>query len=223
MKTEAPRELRVVDTLASVVSVCYVALGVCLFASGLSTFLLVGRQTNGTLDETDTDTLAWIAVAGWSSFTYAVVLFPAAILFLYFVYFACANARAMERPDMDVTPGWAVGWFFIPVASLFKPYQALKEIHRASDPEAGAESWKLFAVPGYFPLWWAGWIGYNLAGVPVRLLARVSGEDAPAVNGYVVARAMIGCLAAICLVLVVDGIRRLQKERAEQLYGPRPR
>lgn len=222
MKTEAPRDLRAVDTLASVVSACYVALGVCLFATGLSTLLLLGRRSNGRLDETDTDTLAWLAVAEWSYFAYEVVLLPAAILFLYFVYFACANARTMDRPDMEVTPGWAVGWFFVPVASLFKPYQALKEIHRASDPEAGADSWKLFAVPGYFPLWWAGFIGYNLAGVPVRLVAR-AGESGPAVNGYVVARAMIGALAGICLVLVVDGIRRLQKERAKRLYGHAPR
>ena len=39
------------------------------------------------------------------------------------------NMRAL-RPDghFTFTPGWTAGWFFVPIANLFKPYQAVKEM-----------------------------------------------------------------------------------------------
>jgi hypothetical protein len=43
------------------------------------------------------------------------------------------NVNAPTFNDgMSVTPGWAIGWFFVPVANLFKPYQAMKETWIAS-------------------------------------------------------------------------------------------
>ena len=42
------------------------------------------------------------------------------------------NARQLGAADMRFTPGWAVGWHFIPIAWFWKPYQAMTEIWRAS-------------------------------------------------------------------------------------------
>ena len=33
---------------------------------------------------------------------------------------------------MEFSPGWSVGWFFVPVAGLFMPYRVLKELWKAS-------------------------------------------------------------------------------------------
>jgi hypothetical protein len=68
---------------------------------------------------------------------------------------------------MTYSPGWSVGWFFIPIANLFKPYFAMKEIYLATltpksfdmsqEVEDQPESlniiklwWLVYLVDGYF-------------------------------------------------------------------------
>ena len=43
------------------------------------------------------------------------------------------NAHVIERRELDQTPGWAVALHFIPIALLFKPYNAVKHF-AASEP-----------------------------------------------------------------------------------------
>lgn len=53
----------------------------------------------------------------------------ASITFLVWVFRSDALARALGSDRMGHTPGWSVGWFFVPFASLIKPYFVLKEIY----------------------------------------------------------------------------------------------
>ena len=50
------------------------------------------------------------------------------ITFLKWIYRTNFNLRALSQERMSFTPGWSVGWYFVPIANLFKPYQAMKEI-----------------------------------------------------------------------------------------------
>jgi len=59
-----------------------------------------------------------------------------AVVFLMWVHRANTNARLLGA-EMKFTPGWAVGWFFIPIWNLWKPYQIMREIWRASQEGAG--------------------------------------------------------------------------------------
>jgi hypothetical protein len=63
---------------------------------------------------------------------------------------------------LEYTPGWSVGWFFIPFANLVKPFQAMKELWQASlagnDWNPGDET------PGTMIGWWACWLGGNILG-----------------------------------------------------------
>src|SRR6266436_5309609 len=60
--------------------------------------------------------------------------FLGVLLFLMWVYRANKNARALGAAGMKYTPGWSVGWFFVPFAGLFMPYWVLKEIWQVSSP-----------------------------------------------------------------------------------------
>jgi hypothetical protein len=51
-----------------------------------------------------------------------------------------------------------IGWFFIPIANFFRPYQAVKETWQASDPRGG-DAWRTVTAPALLPLWWALWLG----------------------------------------------------------------
>jgi thiol-disulfide isomerase/thioredoxin len=58
----------------------------------------------------------------------------------FFVWLYQAVGRLRERPgiSMRFTPGWAVGWFFVPVASLYKPFQAMHDVWRGSHGKTAA-------------------------------------------------------------------------------------
>ena len=101
---------------------------------------------------------AAVALAG------AAAVFASAILFLFWKYRAAVNARILDPLAMPVTPGLAVGGYFIPFANLYIPYRAMAGIYRAS---IGA-SW----LPG---LWWTLYL-VSTASV-FALLGEDSGSD----------------------------------------------
>jgi hypothetical protein len=67
-----------------------------------------------------------------SSFLFFVVLVASVVVFLLWVYRSNTLARALGASAMEHTPGWSVGWFFVPVANLFMPYFVMKEIYLAT-------------------------------------------------------------------------------------------
>ncbi len=77
------------------------------------------------------------------------------ILVLTWIHRANHNARHLGAADMKCTPGWAVGWYFVPIAWFWKPYQAMKEIWQAS---ANPSDWQGRAVSPLLHWWWALWV-----------------------------------------------------------------
>jgi Domain of unknown function (DUF4328) len=43
------------------------------------------------------------------------------VTFLRWIFRASKNLHVLSSEPMAFTPGWAVGWFFIPFANLYKP------------------------------------------------------------------------------------------------------
>ena len=50
----------------------------------------------------------------------------AGVFFFIWLHRACKNLDYLEVVDTRFTPGWAIGWWFIPFANLFMPYQVVK-------------------------------------------------------------------------------------------------
>ncbi len=71
-----------------------------------------------------------------------------------------ANAHSMSD-SMTITPGWNVGWFFVPVALLWKPFQGLRETWQASVSPHNPTS---VAVPAIMRWWWGLWLVSNALG-----------------------------------------------------------
>jgi hypothetical protein len=57
-------------------------------------------------------------------------------------------------PGLQFTPGWAVGWWFIPFANLFKPHQVMRELWKASQPGSVGEGWKQAKAHTLVGVWW---------------------------------------------------------------------
>jgi len=145
---------------------------------------------------------------GWS-----ILWIPGILLFCVWIRRANINADALVASGMEFTPGWAVGWFFVPFANLFKPYQAMAEIYRASDPKNDPDYWSLAEVPRYLMLWWFSYLGFNAASNLSFGLFRGSGEVR--LGGWpAVLMCVLGATASVMAVVVTRSIHRLQQEKA---------
>ena len=60
------------------------------------------------------------------------ILIVTAVAFLVWVYRASANANALGFADMKFRPGWAVGWWFVPIANLIQAPRAILELYRVA-------------------------------------------------------------------------------------------
>src|SRR4051812_9992979 len=89
---------------------------------------------------------------------FLVALISSFILVGRWIYRASANAHALSS-EMTISPGWAVGWYFIPIANLFKPFQAMREIWMASHFRG---NWHGEPSPSLLTAWWGLWIVVNI-------------------------------------------------------------
>jgi len=92
---------------------------------------------------------------------FVVVGLVALILFFVWLHRAYVSLHVHSISDLRFSPGWSVGWFFIPVAGLWKPYQVMSDLWKASRWNADADaktSWRNVPVSQLVPLWWALWL-----------------------------------------------------------------
>lgn len=74
----------------------------------------------------------------------------ATIVLLWWIYRVSVNVRRLGATGLRFTPVWSVGWFLVPVANLWKPYQILKELWTAS---ANPLAWQQERAGGLVR-WW---------------------------------------------------------------------
>jgi hypothetical protein len=84
-----------------------------------------------------------------------------AIIFGRWIVRANRNVRALGAENLSITPGWAVGYFFIPIFNLWRPYHAMKDLWRASHNPTG---WAEVAVGSVLAGWWTLWLVSNFLG-----------------------------------------------------------
>lgn len=126
------------------------------------------------------------------------------------IYRANKNAHAMSDA-MVMTPGWNVGFFFIPIANLWKPFEGIRQTWRASvspyDPE-NAE------IPGWLNLWWGAWIiSAILNNLTFRMSLRAETlEELLAVSWTEVICLPFDLAAGLTLLLLVSRLSQVQHD-----------
>jgi hypothetical protein len=90
-----------------------------------------------------------------------ILFVTTAIVFGRWIYVVARNVRIFGAQNLRFTPGWAVGFYFVPVANLWKPYQAMKEVWKASRTPGGWEREKGSFILGF---WWTFWVISCLVG-----------------------------------------------------------
>jgi hypothetical protein len=110
-------------------------------------------------------------VAGVGILIYLIAFVAAGILALRWIYRANSNAHRLNA-DMSMTPGWNVGWFFVPLATWFKPYEGIRDVWRIS---ANPQQPHSIERPSLLAKWWSFWLLTNIAGtISFRLQLRAT-------------------------------------------------
>jgi Domain of unknown function (DUF4328) len=105
----------------------------------------------------------------------SLIFIVSGIWILRWIYVACSNARDLAASPMRFSPGWSVGWYFIPFATLWKPYQAMKEIWRVS---ANPRNPDVETDPPLLGWWWFFFIVASMsANAATRLSFRAEHID----------------------------------------------
>jgi hypothetical protein len=96
-----------------------------------------------------------------------IIVLTSGILILGWISRANANIRALGARGMEYTPTLAVVMFFIPILSFWKPFQAVREIWKASTDPADPDR---VDTPRILGVWWFLWITFGLVNqVSLRL------------------------------------------------------
>ena len=157
----------------------------------------------------------------------------AAVACLIWLYRVHANLPALGAQNLKFTPLWAVGWWFIPIGHLFRPYQVLHEIWAGSDPvldvvvrgQGGETTLRIEASTAVLGWWWALVVSALALQFYHPFLAAVTGDDRGEFSSlfYVVLFSVkatstaLNIVAAVLGILVVLKIDRMQAEKQRLL------
>jgi hypothetical protein len=97
-------------------------------------------------------------IMGLVALVFLATLIFVAFASLRWIYRLNANSHLLSD-EVRISPRWNVGWFFVPLANLFKPFEGLAQAWQAS------QAWRNDA-PGDLPTvmrwWWGFWLIYTI-------------------------------------------------------------
>lgn len=140
---------------------------------------------------------------------YLVVFVISGFLILRWIHRANYNARQLGAENMEFTPGWSIGYYFIPILTLWKPYQAMKEIWKASK---NPSNWNSQSVSRLLPIWWSIWIISNILKWAIFRLSMRAEELNELINLNIITQVSNTLDIALALVLLamVSNIHNMQ-------------
>jgi hypothetical protein len=151
----------------------------------------------------------------------AVVMLVIVVLWLVWQFRAQSNLSALGAENLRYSPGWSVGWWFIPIANFAIPYLTVRELVKASNPEAGAIDWAAVRTPAIIPLWWGAWIAHIvLASAGAAVAANPDTamlSDLATRQWLLIASNAMEIAAALLAIGLVFKVNRLQERRRERV------
>ena len=194
---------------------CAVASLLNLAANGMQFGLLSRAAAGATIGDDEAMTNDLI-VAG-AAILYLVLFLMTLVTWWRWQLRAAHNLRAWGS-NYEFTPGWTVGWYFVPFANLVKPFQAMKEIYGASDPRAATAGYRAAtAAAGIVVAWWSLWLLGNFLGHVAWRMPDETIHDLR--NSTIFSIVEAGLDIPLCLVAaaMIRAVNRNQWTRAERL------
>jgi hypothetical protein len=172
---------------------------------------------------------AWLTISSLSFFAWLA----GPIFFGRWLYAACQDCALLGGRPLRLSPGAAIGSFFIPIVSLFRPCQAITDLHDASDPaplpdppryetstvlgDYRSSALSVMPKPNWvkpFPVraWWGLFLVHQIT-VSVRGAAMLE----PAWQVALGVHAVADVASAVLAILVIRSIVARQRERLRRI------
>lgn len=166
----------------------------------------------------------WLTAHDLLSSIRSLLFLGGVVCFLIWLHRAHKNLQSLRAQHLEFTPGWAVGWWFVPFANLVKPFQVVREVWCESDPSVpdgpSFLAASLHSAPVYMGFWWAAWILMNVVGniVNIALNTTPATRDEAYLALYLIAAFDFAILiaSAITAYMIWDVTRR-QELRASRI------
>jgi hypothetical protein len=129
-------------------------------------------------------------------------------------YRANVNVRNLGAAGLRNSPGWSVGWFFVPVALFWKPYQAMKELWKAS---ALPTDWQHQPRTSLLPWWWFFWISDILVG-NISLRASLAAKTISTLTAATVISMVHGVLSIVAAILAASLVSQIHSMQLRNTY-----
>jgi hypothetical protein len=195
----------------------YLILSVASFISDIFQTQLVSREINGGLvtvaEAAANDSRQ--ALIGWVQI---VANFATAITFFVWIHRAYKNLYSFGPLGLRFSPGWSIGWFFVPIASLFRPYQVMSEIGSNSEGDPISANSGVFKGGSRSTMvgWW--WTLFLLTNVMGQILFRVvlNAQTPSAIlnSTYAyMAATVVNVIGVIVTIIMVRQISQLQETK----------
>jgi hypothetical protein len=143
----------------------------------------------------------------------------ALVLLILWTWRSAHNARALGRTGARLSPGWAIGAWFIPLANFVLVYLMVSDLWRSSDPDSErGDEWRRLPGSPLVRLWIVAYVG------GVVLLFGAVALAVAGVTGVSTTRTLLviaGVVAAVGTLLAIPVVRDIT-DRQEQLQARDP-
>jgi hypothetical protein len=181
----------------------------------------ISEMTSGGLQ------LAVLLHGGMAAIFTVLVFVATVIVFLIWEHRAISNLPPLGAPGREFSSRWAVGSWFVPILTLWVPFQIVRYIWRKSDPATvNPDGWsddRNYSGDGEFTLkvWWGFWIAAGIVGrLSYRISLRSNDLSEQTLASWVVIFASIlSGAAALFAISVVRSVTDRQEERYRRLLA----
>jgi len=145
------------------------------------------------------------------------------IPFLMWLYRVHRNLPALGATNLKFSPGWVVGYFFIPILNISRPYEAVKEIWKGSDPDWSFSSLEKAPVSHLIGFWWAiflfsGVMNYTVGKDYIDILIKAI-KATETISSLLVTSWFMGGLLVIEIidaVLAINIVRKIDRRQEKK-------
>jgi hypothetical protein len=146
---------------------------------------------------------------------YLIAYIISGIVFIQWFRRAYFNLH-QKKEFLSFSEGWAAGSWFVPIVSLYRPLQIMKELYEETRDFliTKGETFQKDLTTNFLGLWWTLWIVNNLIG---QIIFRIDADTLPVLKG-VTLLSLAGNAIGIILAFVTVKVIRDYAEAEEVLF-----